>query len=438
MNERRKGCRVVLVAIALLATACNGCSRDDPRDLSYRAQSEFEAGRPAEAEAALVKLEGIRKLTVEERLLRSRLASDRGRIDLAMDVLENPRPPTKGRDAALIASRRGELELERRRFRAAEAELKRALILNPHDLDARRHLIWLYMQQGRSAEIAAESRAMARSSSLEFLDLVVWTLARHEPVDQADVARVLGEAVENDPGDRASRLALAESLRRLGRLDEADHALDALAEGDPAARAERARVALDRGESSRAEALIASDLEGDDRALVCELRGRLALGRGDVAAAVQHFRAAIAAAPDDRDARFGLSQALKLSGEAAAARPHAELARGQDRLEWLVRNARSPNRRNDPAILHEIAKQCLVLGRRDLARGWIQQALRLAPDDAGLRSALSELDSAAVIPGRCSGLICRAHSGHVFRAPRRASHGVLNADLPSGRAIGAS
>ena len=294
----------------LLATVCNGCSRDDPRDLSYRAQSEFDAGRPAEAEAALVKLEGIRKLTVAERLLRSRLASDRGRIDEAVAVLENPSPPTKGPDAALIASRRGELELERRRFRAAEAELKRALNLNPRDIDARRHLIWLYMQQGRSSEIAAESRAMARSSSLEFLDLVVWTLARHEPVDQADVAMALARAVEKDPGDRASRLALAESYRRLGRLDQADRALDALPEGDPAARADQARVALDRGESNRAEALIARDLDGDDRAAVCQLRGRLALGRGDAAAAVQHFRAALEAVPDDRDARFGLSQAL--------------------------------------------------------------------------------------------------------------------------------
>jgi tetratricopeptide (TPR) repeat protein len=394
MIERRRGNHVVLLAIALLAAACSGCSREDPRDLSYRAQTEFDAGRPAEAEAALTKLEGIRKLTVAERLLRSRLASDRGRIDEAMAVLENPRPPTKGPDAALIASRRGELELERRRFRAAEAELKRALILNPRDLDARRHLIWLYMQQGRSTEIAAESRAMARSSSLEFLDLVVWTLARHEPLDQAELALVLARAVENDPDDRASRLALAESYRRLGRLEQADRELGALPEGDAAARAARALVALDRGESSHAESLIAKDLDGDDRALVCQLRGRLALGRGDAAAAVQHFRAALEAAPDDRDARFGIGQALKLTGQAAAARPHAELARAQDRLEWLVRNARSPDRRNDPAALQAIANDCLALGRRDEARGWIQQALRLAPDDAGLRKTLSQIDAA--------------------------------------------
>ena len=50
--------------------------------------------------------------------------------------------------------------MERHRFRVAEAELKRALVLNPKSVDARRRLIWLYAQQGRSAEIAAESVAL--------------------------------------------------------------------------------------------------------------------------------------------------------------------------------------------------------------------------------------------------------------------------------------
>jgi tetratricopeptide (TPR) repeat protein len=387
---------VVVVAIVLGAASCNGCNREDPRDLSYRAQAELDAGRPAEAEAFLARLARIRTLTVSERLLRSRAASERGMLDEAMAALERPRPPTKGRDAALIASRRGEIELERRRFRAAEAELQRALALNSRDNDARRHLIWLYMQQGRSSDVAAQSRAMAKSSSLEFLDLVVWTLSRHEPVAQADVALVLARAVEEDAGDRASRLALAGAYRLLGRLDQAERVLSVLPEADPAARNVRARVALDRGESSRAEALIGSDHDGDHRGELCQLRGRLALGRGDAVAAIQHFKAALAASPDDREARFGLSQALRLTGEAKAARQYADLVRTQDHLEWLVRHAMAANRRNDPATLHAIAKDCLALGRRDEAGCWIQQALRLAPDDAGLRKSLSELDSAPV------------------------------------------
>jgi tetratricopeptide (TPR) repeat protein len=384
---------VGLAAIALLAAACAGCGREDPRDLSYRAYAEFDAGRAEDAEAALAKLERIRRLTVSERLLRSRVASNRGRIDEAVAALEISHAPTKGPDAAFIAARRGELELERRRFRAAEAELKRALTLNPRSIDARRHLIWLYMEQGRSTEIAAQSREMARSSSVGFMDLVVWTLARHEPLDHADLAPVLASAIEEDPGDRASRLALAESYRRLGRLDQSNKVLEALPQSDAAARAARARIALDQGDSSRAEALLSSHSDDKHCAELAQLRGRLALARGDYAVAVDHFRLALEAAPDDRDARFGLSQALRLTGQTATARPHADLARTQDHLEWLVRNALSLDRRNDPTKLQAIAGECLTLGRRDEARAWIQQALRLAPDDAGLKKALSQLNS---------------------------------------------
>jgi predicted Zn-dependent protease len=396
MRESGRGNHVVLAALPLLAALCNGCSGENPSDLSFRAYAELDAGRPEQAEAALAKLERIRKLTVSEQLLRSLAASNRGRLDEAISALESPGLPSKGLDAALIAARLGELELDRRRFRAAEAALKRALILNPRSIDARRHLIWLYMQQGRSTEIAAQSREMARSSRVEFFDLVVWTLARREPLDHADLALALSRAIEEDPGDHESRLALAESYRQLGRLDQAERALDALPVADPAARAVRARVALDRGDSSRAEALISSDLDGDDAASVCELRGRLALARDDAAAAVQHFRAALAAAPNDRDARFGLSQALRLTGQVKAAQPHAKLARSQDHLDWLVRNALSLNRRKDPATLKAIANECLTVGCRDEARAWIQHALHLAPDDAWLRSTLSQLDAPAV------------------------------------------
>jgi tetratricopeptide (TPR) repeat protein len=392
MRISRRRIRLVFSAIGLIAVACPGCARDDPSDLAYRAQAESAAGRPAEAEAALARLARIRRLTVPERLLRSRAASDRGRIADALAALDGTGVPTRGPDAALIATRRGELEMERHRFRAAEAELKRALVLNPKSVDARRRLIWLYAQQGRSAEITAESVALASSSNVEFLDMVMWTLARHEPLELADVSDALGRAVEADPDDRVSRLALAETLRRLGRLDQADATLAALGPTEREARAVRARVALDRGDTAAAEAVLGSDA-GDERgASSSELRGRLALGRGDATAAVRHFRVALEIAPDDRDAQFGLSQALRLTGQAESARPLAESARAQDRLEWLVQNARAPNRRNDLATLQAIAGACQALGRRDEARGWYRLALRLAPEDAGVREGLSRLD----------------------------------------------
>ncbi len=134
-----------------------GCGREDPDDLSYRAKADFTAGRLAEAEADFARLARIRTLTVSERLLRSQVASERGRIDEALTMLADPRGPTTGPDAALIASGRGQLEMDRYRFRDAEVELKRALTLDPRRVEARRRLIMLYAQQGRSAEIAAHA-----------------------------------------------------------------------------------------------------------------------------------------------------------------------------------------------------------------------------------------------------------------------------------------
>ena len=306
MSEWKRQRTWFLPALGWVVAALGpGCGRENPDGLSYRAKADFTAGRLAEAEADFRGWRRIRHLTVSERLLRSQVASERGRIDEALTVLADPPGPTKGPDAALIASGRGQLEMDRYRFRAGEAELKRALTLDPGRVEARRRLIMLYAQQGRSAEIAAQAPALISMPTPDFLDLFFCTLGRHQPVDRAEQAQALERAVQADPGDRASQLALAECLRRLGRLDEAESNLDSLRPTDPDVLAIRALVALDRGDSSRAQALVGADSPGDDHPALARLRGRLALARDDAAAAIRHFRAALNAAPDDRDAHFG-------------------------------------------------------------------------------------------------------------------------------------
>ncbi|HZW30637.1 MAG TPA: tetratricopeptide repeat protein [Isosphaeraceae bacterium] len=394
MSHRKRASGWSLPALGLLAvTAGWGCRRDDPADLSFRARTDFARGRLADAESDFTRLARLRRLTVAERLLRAQVAQQRGRLDDAVAALEDPHNPKKGPEAAQLAARRGELEMERRRLRAAEAELTRALDLEPGLVDARRRLIWLYAQQGRAAELDAAARALARSIPLDFFDLFLWTLARRESLDQAERAELLGRAVAVDAGDRPSRLALAECLRRLGRLDQADSTLSDLPQTDPDARAARARVALDRGELARVEDLLGADSPGESHPAIARLRGRLALVRGDARSAIGHFRAALKAAPDDRDSQFGLGQALRLAGEPEAARPHAETARALDHLEWLVQSARPPDRRKNPAVLQSIAAACLALGRRDQARAWYQLALRHDPGNAAVQQALSRLDS---------------------------------------------
>jgi tetratricopeptide (TPR) repeat protein len=391
MRTRASRWRRFLAAAAIPAAVAAGCAREDPADLAYRAQVNAEAGRLEDAEANLARLARLRPLAVPDRLLRSQVAYDRGRLDEALAALDGPMEPKRGYEAALLAARRGMLEWERRRFRAAEAQLKRALTLDPTRAEARRKLIDLYALQGRAADIAAQARALAGAGTLDFFTLYAWTLGQREGLATAERARWLEGAVANDPEDRASRLALADSLRGLGRLDRADAALDPLPQADPEARVLRARVALDRGDVDHAEALAATGPVADDHPALARFRGQLALTRGDAPAAVRHFRRALEAAPDDRDAQFGLGQALSLTGDPEAARPYIRAASDHHRLGWLVQGARPKARRNDPAVLREIGAACLALGRRDQARAWYRLGLNIAPDHAGLKEALARL-----------------------------------------------
>src|SRR5262249_61441702 len=97
--------------------------------------------------------------------------------------------------------------------------------------------------------------------------------------------------------------------------------------------------------------------------------------------------------PEDRDAQFGLAQALSLAGDPGAARPYIRAASDHDRLGWLVRGARPKARRNDPEVLREIGAACLALGRRDQARAWYRLGLSVDPNHAGLKEALARLEA---------------------------------------------
>jgi tetratricopeptide (TPR) repeat protein len=197
--------------------------------------------------------------------------------------------------------------------------------------------------------------------------------------------------LQNDPGDQSARLALAENLRRLGRLADAGTALAPMSADDPEARAARARLAIDRGAVDLAAHLLA---EGPpDHPALARLRGRLALARGD-ASAIGHYRAAMAAEPDDRDSLFGLGQALRLAGQPEAAQPYLQAARDRDRFEWLIENARSLSRRDDPKVLGAIGDSCRSVRHFPEAHAWYRLALSRNPLDGELQKRLFELDKA--------------------------------------------
>jgi tetratricopeptide (TPR) repeat protein len=392
----------VLAGFALLGWAARhvwSAGRDDRRRLFEQAQAAWTSGRLDQAEAVLARLAQRRPATLAERLLRAQVARERGRIEQAIAALEGALDSDSAPESALIWRTRGMLEFERDCARSAEAALLQALALDPKLTEARRDLVNLYTVQSRRREVRTQFRALEAIGALNFDDLYLWCLSRRPDFGPAEIAAKLDRMLRNDPDDRSSRLSLAEYLRRLGRLAEAETALAPLPDSDPEARAAHVRLALDRGAVDVAARLLA---EGPaDHPMLERLRGRLAMARDDGAsAAVVHYRTALAADPDDRDTLFGLGQALRLAGKPEDAKSYLQAAHVRDRLERLIENARSISQRDDPKVLRAIGDACRSLRHLPEARAWYRLALSGDPLDTELQKRLFELDAAMVHDGR--------------------------------------
>jgi tetratricopeptide (TPR) repeat protein len=261
-----------------------------------------------------------------------------------------------------------------------------ALWLYPQLKPARRELVYIYGMQLRRAELGAQFRALAELGPLSFYDVFVWCLTRGCTWDPVETVKTLGRFVQADPDDRWSRLGLVESLRQLGRFDEAEKALSALSPSDPEARAIRVRLALDRSDVAAAEALLA---EGPtDHPGLALLRGRMAFLDHDGPAAVRHLRAAYAGASDDRDVQFYLGQALRLVGDKEAAEPLLLAATKQDVLAALVNRAATESARADPKLPVRLGAACEAARRLPEAMAWYEVAIARDPLDREAQSAL--------------------------------------------------
>jgi tetratricopeptide (TPR) repeat protein len=327
--------------------------------------------------------------TLAERLQLAQAAREHGRFEEALGFL--PDVVDSDHAASVIWRTRGVLEFERDRAGPAESALLKALVLDPKLSEARRDLVNLCTIEGRRSELAAQFRALAETTPPNFEDMYLWCLGRRLEVGPAHIAVRLQRMLENDPADRYVRLALAENLRRLGRLDEAEACLRPLPAGDVQALAARALLALDRGDVQAAARSLADG--PPDHPELARLRGRIALAKGDPAA-VEAYRLALKAEPEDRDLLFGLGQALRLAGQPEAARKHLDAAFQRDRLEWLIQNARSLSKRDDPTVLCGLGDACRSLHRLPEARGWYRLALFHGPGNGEIQKSLSAVDAA--------------------------------------------
>ena len=242
----------------------------------------------------------------------------------------------------------------------------------------------------RRAEALAEFAALADLGPLDFDQALLWCQIRCSTWDPEKVVPQLRELLGADPDDRGVRLTLAEGCRRLGRPAEALEVLAALGESDPDALAIRARLAIERGDLAAAAAMLSRGPA--DHPELAELRGQLALIRRDGPAAVDRFRRAVADQPDRSPPprRAGPGPAAIGPGRRRPSRLLARVRR-QDVLIDRVRRAAEMTHRDDLGRSRDLGAACEALGLSAEARAWYDLALARDPLDPETQGALHRL-----------------------------------------------
>jgi tetratricopeptide (TPR) repeat protein len=217
------------------------------------------------------------KLGAAEALLAMDKADEAKKILLDLDT---PEPVSANVEVWLgkVADALGETENAVRHFRNAikldESDVRAYIALAQHYADTRRpdQAVAVLVEAQRNVEITAEVRR-----------LLGWAQLQRGNLDAA--IEQFEAAVAEEPRDSASVFGLAQAYRRKRMFDEAASALDKVEE-----------------------------LDNKFPTLQLE-RGRLAEAKGDTAAAIAGYQAALAETPDDIALKSRLGAALVLTGQ---------------------------------------------------------------------------------------------------------------------------
>jgi tetratricopeptide (TPR) repeat protein len=384
----------LFVALGLLAVLAAAAARrklipaPNADEIWRVTELKTRAGKLAEAEAGLVRLQSLRRPTPEDWLLRAQVSAASGRDALALEAINHvPANHPLAGQAWLLA---GRIERQKGRLRFAEAALRRAIELDPGLVQAHRELVYLFGVQLRRREVDGEFRAISRLTALSHHDLFTWCYT-HFSTWAPDVSSDLERFVKGDPLDRHSRLALATLLLKSPGMEERVlRTLEPLPQSDVEATALRIELELDHGRVEQASALLQSAPEHEQR--LARLRGRMALSRGEIKKAISNFRNALSEEPYERAALHDLGRALLLAGEKPEAERYLGQAKRLDAVYNLINRVRRPDAANLATDLSALADACAAAGLLSEARGWYLLVVERDPANTNAQQALWRLN----------------------------------------------
>ncbi|MBI3864262.1 MAG: tetratricopeptide repeat protein [Planctomycetia bacterium] len=283
-------------------------------------------------------------------------------------------------------------------FVATIETAKSALARNEDALDARRWLASAAYDLGRTGEADAELRTISEKAPHDPRPERLLGLISKDFAEYAQAIDHYREALRRDPQfpDRANVQAeLAESLVKLGRIDEA---LEALRQCDrtPTVLVMEADCAESQGRIEAAHERLQEALALDPQFIPAKLkRGTLLLLDGRFDDAVDVLEDAVRQAPYSSQAHFNLSQAYSRRGEKDKAEVQLQLRLEAERDEQLFPelHKEAAEKPNDPEIRYRLGMLARKLGKPELARMWFRSALAIEPRHLQARSALAESEA---------------------------------------------
>ena len=209
-----------------------------------------------------------------------------------------------------------------------------------------------------------------------------------------DFRRVIEIDAERDD----DRYRLADCLLEVGQPEEAGRHLEMLRVRRPQDDQVLIRLAFAWHQTGRSgeslEVLDALLARAPDNVLALSAHAQIDFQLGRIAAAESYARRALALDPYDRQAHFTLYQALaqQPGREEEAKLQQAQVRQLEVHLNRLleVTNRLIPQRPKDPELHCELGTLLRSLGRKELALGWYESALKLDPNHPGTHRALAD------------------------------------------------